>query len=219
MDDRLRRRHRFVNLKMQQNLAGLWTIPAYLAVLQIHQRKIIHTKIAFAAQRGRAQNIMRRQANGNIAAVSVDILPLPKLLTHAHNLFLQRVHLRGVENLQRIFCIRLARSVRRKALQHGTTNNGRNIISVCVFHGVSSAKSCTFPFRHRISRRRKSSGFPVQRRFLGLNPAYAADCPRLPRTDAKHKSGGKFLTRRERIRACFEKLWLIQWLLVLAANL
>ena len=49
MNDRLRGRHSFVNLKMKQEFAGLRAIAANQVIVEIDQGQVLDAKITFAA--------------------------------------------------------------------------------------------------------------------------------------------------------------------------
>ena len=125
----------FVNLQMQQNFAGLGTVAADLSIVEVDQRNVLHAQVSLAAERGRAENIVGRNTDGDIAAISIDILPFPELAAHAHHLLLEGGGLRRRENLLRLAGSGQGRGRGRQAVQNSAPNNACNMTGIERFHG------------------------------------------------------------------------------------
>ena len=86
--------HSFIDFQVQQNLAGLRPISTDLTIVQVHQGKIFHPHVAFAAQGGSADHVLAGDPGGDVAAIAVDVLPLPELPPRADDLTLDRLRRR-----------------------------------------------------------------------------------------------------------------------------
>jgi hypothetical protein len=75
-----------VNLQMQQQFAGARTVAGQNVAVQVREADVGRLQVALAQHGGRAEHIARAQADADVAAVAVHILPLPQLAAHANDL-------------------------------------------------------------------------------------------------------------------------------------
>src|SRR5208282_855938 len=86
MNDGPSLRNCLINLKVQQNFTRMWPFAAYPDVIHVDQRQILGREVALAAHRGSADRILVPDTIGDIAAVALNVLPLPKLSSYADDL-------------------------------------------------------------------------------------------------------------------------------------
>src|SRR6266581_3874449 len=101
VDNGFRLWNRLVYFQVKQYLAGSRTISTYLAALQIDKGDVVRRHIGLAAHGGRTNHPTWRDPRRNVAAISVHVLPLPKLLPGANNFLFQRMDGRGAEEFRR----------------------------------------------------------------------------------------------------------------------
>ena len=96
----LRLRHGFVDLQVQQNLAGAGTLSGELVPFQVHQAQILGPKIRLTEQSRSANCFVRTNAERDIAPVAVHVHARPQLLADGADLGLDGLGLGRREEAQ-----------------------------------------------------------------------------------------------------------------------